>query len=467
MSRFAGAPGFVLAAASSGLGKTTVTSAVCRALVSKGFAVQPFKVGPDFVDPTYLTMAAGRRCINLDGFPAPSLIPFFYANGCAAGDNLPKAEIAVIEGVMGLYDGLGPEGLYSTAWIARLLDLPVILLVDAKAAATSVAATAKGFATLAPIAPRVVGVIANRAANERHAKMIESAVERFAGLPLVGWLRDIKGSSFPSRHLGLIPAQERESSERTLDCFAREAVSGVDLDRLGALAEVPRCESHEPDIGGTIKKKDGSPVCMAVASDDAFCFQYQENWELFEKLGARMVRTSPMRDSSIPEGADILILPGGYPEEFAETLSMNGEYRESVRRFSKKGLIYAECGGMMYLARGIEHRGERRDMAGVIDAEARMTGKLGHFGYVEGTALKDSVILMKGESVRAHEFHYSAMSGRPPDAFKVKKANGSGEEWADGYILSNGNVLATYLHLNFYSSPRSARRLLSLAASCA
>jgi cobyrinic acid a,c-diamide synthase len=448
------------------MGKTTVASSVCRALVSRGIAVQPFKVGPDFVDPTYLTMAARRRCRNLDGFPAPSLIPFFYANGCAAGDNLPKAEIAVIEGVMGLYDGLGPEGLYSTAWIARLLDLPVILLIDAKAAATSAAATVKGFASLAPLAPRVVGVIANRVANERHVKTIESAIERFAGLPLVGWLRDVKESSFPSRHLGLIPAQERGGSEGTLDCFVREVVSGVDLDRLVALAEVPRCEFREPDVGGSIKKKDGSPVCMAVASDDAFCFRYHENWELFEKLGARMVRTSPLRDRSIPEGTDILILPGGYPEEFAETLSMNGEYLESVRRFSKKGLIYAECGGMMYLARGIEYRGERREMAGVIDADARMTGKLGHFGYVEGAALKDSVILMEGEFVRAHEFHYSAMYGRSPEAFKVRKADGSGVEWVDGYI-SNGNVLATYLHLNFYSSPRSARRLMSLAASCA
>ena len=224
MSRSASTPGFVLAAASSGMGKTTVASAICRALANRGFAVQPFKVGPDFVDPPYLTLAAGRRCRNLDGFPAPSLIPFFYANGCAGGDNFPKAEIAVVEGVMGLYDGLGPEGLYSTAWIARLLDLPVVLLVDAKAAATSVAATVKGFASLAPLAPRVVGVIANRAANERHVKTIESAVERFAGLPLVGWLRDIKESSFPSRHLGLIPARERAASEHTLDCFVREAV---------------------------------------------------------------------------------------------------------------------------------------------------------------------------------------------------------------------------------------------------
>ncbi|MDR3320979.1 MAG: cobyrinate a,c-diamide synthase [Synergistaceae bacterium] len=462
MTSFADTRGFVLAAASSGVGKTTVASALCRAL-AESRTVQPFKTGPDFIDPTYLSLAAGRRCRNLDGFPCPDLMAYFYAEGCRAKDNLPCADIAVVEGVMGMYDGLGADGLYSTAWLARTLGLPVILLVDAKASVTSVAATAKGFATLAPLAPKIVGVIANRVSGEIHAEMVGEAVARFADIPLLGWLPDVKDVFFPSRHLGLIPAGERRDTEEIIGRFVKEIKAHVDIERIAELAEFPSGALRRADIPEVVRKPNGSPVRLAIADDEAFCFHYRENWELFEKLGAEIVKTSPIADRSLPD-ADILVLPGGYPEEFSEELSQNTSYLDSVREFSKKGRIYAECGGMMYLTRGIEHRGKRRASTGLIDAEVHMTGGLRRFGYVTGTALCDNMLFKRGESVRAHEFHYSDIEGRPPEAFRVRRASGRGGEWTDGYVLSD-RLLATYLHINFYSCPGAVVRFLSIASS--
>jgi cobyrinic acid a,c-diamide synthase len=453
MTSFADTRGFVLAATSSGVGKTTVASALCRAL-AESRVVQPFKTGPDFIDPTYLSLAAGRRCRSLDGFPCPDLMPYLYAAGCEGRGGSPRADIAVVEGVMGMYDGLGSDGLYSTAWLARTLDLPVILLVDAKAAVTSVAATVKGFATLSPLAPRIVGVIANRISGESHADMVGEAVVRFADVPLLGWLLDVKDAFFPSRHLGLIPAGERRNTEETIERFVKEIKAHVDIGRVAGRAGFPSGALRDVDIPEAAKKPDGSPVRVAVADDDAFCFHYHENWELFEKMGAEITRTSPIADSSLPD-ADVLVLPGGYPEEFSDELSRNTSYLDSVREFSKKGRIYAECGGMMYLTRAA---------VGVIDAEVRMTGGLRRFGYVTGTALRDNMLFRRGESVRAHEFHYSDIEGKPPEAFRVRRASGRGGEWTDGYV-SGDRLLATYLHINFYSCPGSAARLLSIAAS--
>jgi cobyrinic acid a,c-diamide synthase len=389
---------------------------------------------------------------------------FFYADGCSARGAQPAADIALVEGVMGMYDGLGPDGLYSTAWLAGTLGIPVILLVDAKSAATSVAATVKGFASLEPLAPRVSGVIANRVSGEGHAELISEALERFVGIPLIGWLPNVKGAFFPSRHLGLIPASEIKDTEETLGRFVNEIKSHVDVARLVRLAESPSGDFTEPELPEVVKKTDGSPVKVAIANDDAFCFHYHENWELLERLGAEVVWTSPIADRSIPEDADALILPGGYPEEFALELSGNVEYLSSVRQFSVRGPVYAECGGMMYLTRSVEHSGGRHAMAGVIEADARMTGGLRHFGYVEGVALRDNILFKEGETVRAHEFHYSGIEGLSPEAFEVKKASRRGSAWIDGYTIK-GSMLATYLHLNFYTCPQSAGRFLSLAAS--
>ncbi|MDR1884716.1 MAG: cobyrinate a,c-diamide synthase [Synergistaceae bacterium] len=455
--------GFVLAAPSSGAGKTTAAAAICASLRRKGLAVQPFKVGPDFVDPTYLSLASGRMCANLDGFPNPGLLPYFYSERCRGGEYVPRADIAVVEGVMGLYDGLGAEGLYSTAWTARELGLPVILLVDAQSAATSVAAVVRGFASLDPLVPEIRGVIANRAANQGHAEMIAEALDRFAGIPLIGWLPNVRDASFPSRHLGLIPAAERRDTEEILNRFTILVENGVDLEAILRIARAPTARAATPKISAPPRAGGRArPVRVAVADDDAFCFHYRENWELLEILGAEVIYTSPLTDESVPQGTDLLILPGGYPEEFADQLADNAPYMASVRDFSRRGRIYAECGGMMYLTRAIESRGRSVPMTGVIDAAASMTPSLRRFGYVEARALRDSIMFRRGEDVRAHEFHYSEITGRAPDAFSVRRASGKGDGWTDGFTGGMGaDLLTTYLHINFWSCPNAANRLLS------
>jgi cobyrinic acid a,c-diamide synthase len=464
MNNFSKTKGFVLAAASSGAGKTTITSAICRILKNSGVTVQPFKTGPDFVDPTYLSMSSGRACRNLDGFPCPGLMPFFYEEGCRGGS---RADIAVVEGAMGMYDGLGPDGTYSTAWLANKLGLPVILIVDARAAATSAAATVKGFAALEPLAPRVSGVIANRVSGEGHAKLIEEAVSRFTGIPLLGWIPNLRDEAFPSRHLGLVPAFERETTEAVIERFAGALREHLDVGRLLATAETPSGDYVAPDMPSPVSKHDGSRVRAAIADDDAFCFHYRENWRLLEQLGAEVAMISPIRGESIPEGTDLLILPGGYPEEFMAALSQNEKFIKSVTDFSKTKCIYAECGGMLYLSRSMEYGGETRNMAGALAADAKMTGKLSHFGYVEGMSLSDNLLMRPGETVRAHEFHYSKLGGATPNAFSVRKFARPEETWTDGYVTRDGRLLATYLHVNFYTRPESARRMLTHAANAA
>jgi cobyrinic acid a,c-diamide synthase len=268
--------------------------------------------------------------------------------------------------------------------------------------------------------------------------------------------------------LGLIPALERRNTETTMRRFAEAVRNGVDVGRLVELAEYPSGEMTRPSIPAPVSHADGAPVRVAVASDDAFCFQYHGNWELLRKMGAEVVTTSPMRDDSLPDGIDLLILPGGYPEEFAGLLSENAGYLDSVRKFADHGLIYAECGGMMYLTRSIEYHGGRHAMAGLIDADAVMTERLQRFGYVEAAALVDNALFERGESVRAHEFHYSRLDGASPEIFSVRRVSRRGDEWTDGHALRGQDgafhLLATYLHIDFYSCPRAAERLLKLAA---
>ena len=456
MKIFSETCGFVLAATASGVGKTTTAAALCRALSDTGRVVQPFKVGPDYVDTTYLTLASGRRCRNLDGFPNPELMPFFYAEGCRAGGR--TADIAVVEGVMGMYDGLGAEGLYSAAWVARTLGLPVILLVDARASATSLAAVVRGFASLEPLAPEICGVIANRVSGNSHAELIAEALELYTDIPLLGWLPNTPDISFPSRHLGLVPAGERSAAEEGVGRFAAHLREHVDLERVAKIAGRPSGIYREPELPEPVSLAGGARPRVALAQDSAFCFNYIENTELLQKLGAEVVKTSPLSDRAIPEGADLLMLPGGYPEEFGEELSANTLYMNSVREFAKSGAVYAESGGMLYLSEEIEQRGANHRMTGLLNARGVMTGKLQRFGYVLADVMKDNLMFGRGERVRAHEFHHSRLDGYKPDVFRIERASGRGEGWVDGH--ADAMLLATYLHINFYSCPHALKRAL-------
>jgi cobyrinic acid a,c-diamide synthase len=307
-------------------------------------------------------------------------------------------------------------------------------------------------------------VIANRVSGEDHASLIEEATAKFAGVPLVGWMPDLRAEAFPSRHLGLVPAFEREATEGTMENFTLALREHLDIRRLLDIAQKPTGDYLEPEIPKPALKSGGAPVRVAIADDEAFCFQYRENWRLLELLGAEVGMVSPMRGEPIQDGTDLLILPGGYPEEFMAPLSNNKPFIKSVADFSKSGCLYAECGGMLYLSRSMEYRGETCRMAGVIGADTKMTGKLSRFGYVEGRALRDNLLMERKETVRAHEFHYSKLEGDSPGAFSVRKFARPEREWTDGYALEDGRLLATYLHVNFYSNPRYARRMLARAA---
>lgn len=449
-------PGIIVAGASSGTGKTTFTAGLNMALRSKGLIPQPFKVGPDFIDPSYHTLAAGRSCRNLDGhLTSPDLVPWLFRKSCAGAD------IAVVEGVMGLYDGLGPQGDYSSAWTAHRLGLPVILLVDARASSISVAATVYGFSRLPGLAPEIAGVILNNVGGESHADTVRQAVEERTGIPVLGWLPKIPQAGFPSRHLGLVPAAERGELIVQLDRIAQTILQYVDVDRIVNIARPGRRFSFEPDLPDRV----GEGIRIGIARDEVFTFYYQDALDLLTELGAELVPFSPLHDCGLPEGLGGIFLGGGYPEEFLEGLSENRPFLEKLRAFHRDGKpIYAECGGMMYLAQTMASRqGECRPMAGILDMDVTMTDRLQRFGYVEAEVLADTILQEAGWSVRGHEFHYSQASGEAPEGYRVRRTSRPLVSWSEGYLRSN--LLASYVHLHFWNNPRMAARFLQHAVS--
>jgi cobyrinic acid a,c-diamide synthase len=449
-------PRIVVAGTHSGVGKTTIASGLMAALRAKGQEVAPFKVGPDFIDPSYHTLAAGRPGRSLDAFlSGPELIGPLFAHG--AGD----ADVAVVEGVMGLFDGKSGGGEYaSTAHVAKLLRAPVLLVVDVGAMARSAAAIVYGYATFDPEL-RVAGVILNRVGSPTHEKMLREAIDPM-GIPVLGVLRRDTNLNTPDRHLGLVPAAERrEEASKALD-RTREAIArSCDLEgimRLAASAEQLHLKPWSPAPPATGVTEMAPPVRVAVASGPAFTFVYRENLELLRGAGAETVFFDPTTEEELPEGADALYLGGGFPETYAEVLSENEPLREKVRAFAQGGHpVAAECGGLLYLCRELD--GKR--MCGVLDAGARMTGRLS-LGYREARSLADSPLTRRGDILRGHEFHYSAVepqAGASPDASPAWELSGRGEE---GFVA--GVVHASYLHTHWASTPEVPRRFVRHAA---
>jgi len=444
-------PGFVLAAPNSGTGKTSVAAGLCAALRATGRRIRAFKVGPDYLDPTYLACATGETAYNLDEvLVSPEYVAARYALSSEGRD------LAVVEGVMGLYDG-GPGGVGSTARVASLLGLPVVLVVDARAGAQTVAAVAHGMASF-PGAPAVAGVLANRVAGEDHRESIREALAR-VGLPLLGALPRLEGS-FPSRHLGLIPAEEAAAREG-IGCLAAALRAGCDLEALARAARPPRFSGALPPLPEPL----GRPVRLAVARDPAASFFYPDQIELFRRLGAEVRFFSPLADGALPEGTEAVYLPGGYPEEHAAALSENRGMLDALRGAAAAGIpIFAECGGLMLLSRGVGERegGRTFPLAGLLDLDCRMGDRLARFGYVEVLARRDSLLFRRGETARGHEFHYSSASGEEPTALEVRRLGRPGPEWKEGY--ERPGLLATYVHFNLWGFPEAAARLLRTAA---
>ncbi|MBA4603688.1 cobyrinate a,c-diamide synthase [Thermoactinomyces mirandus] len=448
-------PRIVIAGAGSGVGKTTVTLGLMAAFGKRGLEVQGFKAGPDYIDPGYHTAVTGRPSRNLDTWMlAPDTMREIFLRGSRGAD------ISIIEGVMGLYDGKGPlSDRGSTAEIAIMLQSPVILVINIDSMARSAAAVVKGYQLLNPAVP-IAGVIANRGGSEGHFRLVQAAIEQECGIPVLGWIARDPSISIPERHLGLIPAIERGE---TNSLFARLAVlieKGIDLDRLQSLAsKAPRLEMPEKQLfANYVPAKE---VTIAVARDAAFNFYYPENLELLAHGGARLQFFSPLRGEHVPEEADGLYIGGGFPEEFVRELSGNSGVKDSFRRKIGEGMpTCAECGGYMYLTEVIiDREGNTRPMAGVIPAVVRMKDGLSALGYREVEAVTDNLLLKRGEKARGHEFHYSTLIWKTKNRTSAYETSGRSGKRREGY--ASENLLAGYTHLHFASNPAMAKRFIS------
>lgn len=427
----------VVAAPSSGSGKTTVATGVMAALLARGLTVSPFKVGPDYIDPGYHGLATGRPGRNLDPvLCGEDLIAPLFAHGAEG------AEIAVVEGVMGLFDGrLGTRGEGSTAHVARLLDAPVVLVVDARHTSRTVGAVALGMARFDERV-RVAGVILNQIGSDRHGAEARAAVEE-AGLPVLGVLPRNLEIEAPSRHLGLVPAAERDDAK--IAAMGEAVAAHVDLDAVLAIAR------SAPPLGAApwrppLCSSTASPRTVAVAGGRAFTFRYPETDELLAAAGCRVVEFDPLRDTSLPPGTGGLWLGGGFPEVHAAELAANTSLMAEVRDAVRAGLpTVAECAGLLYLCRSLDGV----PMAGAIAADAAMGPRL-TLGYRTATADRPSLLARPGEEVAGHEFHRTQLLNRPhaDPAWLLPHPDG----------VATPTLHASYLHVHWAGHPQLAAR---------
>ncbi|MFP1623670.1 cobyrinate a,c-diamide synthase [Streptomyces sp. 5K101] len=448
----------VIAAPSSGAGKTTVATGLMAAFADRGLAVSPHKVGPDYIDPGYHALATGRPGRNLDAYLCgPELIAPLFAHGARG------CELAVVEGVMGLYDGAAGQGeLASTAHVAKLLRAPVVLVVDASSQSRSVAALVHGFASWDPEV-RIGGVILNKVATDRHERLLREALAE-SGVPVLGVLRRAPAVATPSRHLGLVPVAERQAEAvDAVRTQAEQVREGCDLDALLALARSAPALSHapwEPAVverlpaggGPTAERRPTAGPVIAVAGGPAFTFSYAEHVELLHAAGAEVVTFDPLRDEHLPDGTRGLVVGGGFPEVYAPELSANESLRKAVAELARAGApVAAECAGLLYLARSLDGK----PMCGVLDADARMTGRL-TLGYREAVAVGDSPLAAAGTRMRGHEFHRTVLEpgAGPTPAWGMVRP----ERRVEGFV--HQGVHASYLHTHWASRPEVAARFV-------
>ncbi|MDA3785507.1 MAG: cobyrinate a,c-diamide synthase [Deltaproteobacteria bacterium] len=430
---------FLIAGTHSGCGKTTVTLGLMAALRQLGHGVQPFKCGPDFIDPTLHGVVCGEVSRNLDLRMCGAAFVRQLFNG-------HPAPVRVVEGVMGLFDG----GHASAASLAKELSLPVVLVVDVRSAAESVAAVVKGFSELDPEV-RLVGVIFNRIGSPRHLELVQGAVERFCRVPVLGYLPRDTEFAIPERHLGLHMGEEGALTRETINRLAATILHYVDVERLLALS---RDDGPGPATGpgGQTASLAGPRRRLAVARDQAFCFYYQDNLDLFAEAGLELVFFSPLHDEELPPEISGVYLGGGYPELFGAALAANVRMRAALKEWSAQGgILYGECGGFMYLTQGIVGLdGVCHPMVGVFPVLARMAPRLRSLGYRQATLTADSLWGGRGDLLRGHEFHYSEIDEMPAAVARLYALQDGGSE---GYQL--GNTLGGYLHLHFGGTPQA------------
>lgn len=473
----------MVAGTASGVGKTTVALALLALLRERGLSVQPFKCGPDFLDTGHHGVLSGRPSRNLDTWmmdkPTNRRI-FLHAS---AG-----RDAAVVEGVMGLYDGAtGSSEQGSPAEIAKMLDLPVVLVINAAKSARSIAAVVKGFESFDPDL-RFAGIVLNYVGSESHYRLLKDAISGVTQTPILGWLPKSPEVAIGERHLGLHTAEEttavedrtagfvaigrRLNLEPLLQCLWQPPVETADESLPGATEEAAQVAEQDaaaqllaPDLRAPfalLKKQ--KKVRIGVARDRAFSFYYEDNFDLLRLAGAELVPFSPMADGALPDGVEALYLGGGYPELHAAELAANAPMRAAVREFvAAGGPVYGECGGMIYLGRSLTLLdGSTHAMAGGLELDFAMTPRLVHFGYVEVEFADDCLLGPAGTRLRGHSFHCSRVTaGEPPSQVYRLRYRLSGREEVEGY--KRGNLLASYVHLHFGGAPAVAAALVASA----
>jgi len=438
-------PRLVVAGATSGVGKTSITSAIIYGIKKRGYSVQAFKVGPDYIDPSYLSAISGNDTRNLDVWlmGENELVQSFVKNSAS--------DISIIEGVMGYYDGFGGKTNYaSTHHVASLVKSPTVLILDASRTARSIAATALGFAKFHRNS-RIVGMILNKIGSKKHEKMCRQALANLK-VPILGSI--LKNSdSMESRHLGLIPVKEQKSLQNKIRKISREISDSLDIDKILQICK------NVPQLPKVQQKKFKNPTAtVAVALDSSFNFYYHDNLEALRREGAKLKFFSPVSDKKIPK-CDLIYIGGGFPEVLGQSLERNTTMRNLIKKHAEEGMpIYAECGGLMYLTKSISFGKKKYKMVGLFDAETQMTKKM-TLNYTEGR-ITSNCLISGPAKFRAHEFHYSKISNLARDAklvYDLKIGEGiSGKKDA----LSEYNTLASYCHL-YFDSAKYATKLVS------
>jgi cobyrinic acid a,c-diamide synthase len=475
---------FCIAGTNSGVGKTTITLGLIRALKLRGLKVAPFKCGPDYIDTAFHKAACGTPSRNLDSWMAPQGLSYSFEAGIKGRD------CAVIEGVMGLFDGARPGRLEgSTADVAISLNLPILLVVNAKGMAGSISALVKGYCTYCPEI-KIIGVIANNVSSERHAEILRRSLELDKLAPLLGWFPRDEKLKLPERHLGLVPVFESGKTQKWFDMLADICEKHIEIDRILKVSGV-RCRvsgeqktigrrqmaeyrrqktakisaftSNHPIIQSSnplssnlkIPKSPNLTIKVGIAYDAAFNFYYEDNFDVLKNAGYEIAFFSPLKDKILPEGIEFLYIGGGFPEVFAKKLSENKSMLKSVSDFASSGApVFAECGGFMYLSENIFCGRRKYNMVGLLPCRIRMASKLHSLGYREIKLTQTSFLGKKGMLLRGHEFHWSTAeftSKNITPAFEVKGTR-KDSKWTPSGIKIN-NIIASYIHVHFLSNP--------------
>ncbi len=455
-------PGIVIAGLSGGSGKTIISLGIAAAWENKGLKVSPFKKGPDYIDAGWLSKAAGRPCYNLDTFLCdPEVVIHSYLK------NSKKSDITVIEGNRGLYDGIDTDGSTSTAELAKLLNLPVLLVLDCTKSTRTMAALLMGCIAFDPDI-NICGVVLNRVAGKRHEGKVRANIERFCKVPVFGAVPKLKEEDFPERHMGLVTSQEHTFSDSAISAANRVAQENIDLDRLyQTVIEQSSQDAMKISVDSQLPSNiqtDSGDITIGIVRDSAFQFYYPDNIDALKRLGAKIVFISPLNESLIPK-VDAIYMGGGFPETHAPQLAENMVFRNRLKELSKAGLpIYAECGGLIFLGKSICLNGKVYPMSGILPINFGLSNRPQGHGYTKVEVVHENPFYEKGEMLKGHEFRYSSILAIDYQdnemAFRMERGKGILEK-KDGFFKDN--TFGTYTHIHALGSPSWAPSLVRKA----